>query len=687
MRNYYKILYCLLFNISFLCVEAQEINSSYGKVLSPKGDLRILIIYAGFEGFDESQETSDWPPNSDFPSWKSENLFYNSMDQFEKYAQDTTIVNISKFYNEMSKPLGNFRMVADIFPKRININLDNANNFGTCNRLVIEKIQKEYPNFDWSKYDQRTNFPNYKFDNSVSLPDKKPDYIIVAYRYVREWGRQPKEGMNLWTPTYSALDGLYGINFNGYTFDGAGFTMGTFGAVRGGFIDLFLHEMAHELYSCPHYSGTNGAMGKYLYTPSCGSDMMSIWRGQVASAFERWLLGWIDIKHDLDNWRHNGIYELRDFVTTGDAIRIKIPHVNQYLWIENRQCISIYDHNNWRSQLMNNPLGSKGIADRDKGLNIYIEEVLNDRKKIDAGLVYDLDKVNGIMHLHARGNYDYLYPRKLTHTDHTIPGNQQVYWNNFTYWFEQTKPNPIAGLNPFINYRNDMDKNKVINTVIGLNGEYNGMADTESFPILMEKVKDTFMLTYAHIGGRNADVSSRHPDTFVSNDEIGLDYNPMLINRPKFVREKDSLAPYFLNGLYIKVISQKKGVIKLQVTFDRTTISKDARWCGNIISKSVPHAKHDYAIDIKAKTSIVLDRSGTVNNSKNAESDFIAPTVMVIDSGSTMHIGRNATFRIFNGSKLVVNEGGKIILGKGAKLEADKNSFLEIFSPASLVER
>ena len=476
-----RFLMLLIFLCGMFVATAQEANNStFGKIFTPKGDLRILIIYAGFEGFDESQGVNNWPANSELPDWKPEELFYKSFDEFSKFSKDTTITNISKFYHEMSQPNGNFRMVADVFPRRINIDLANANNFSSCNRLVMEKIQKEYPDFDWSRYDQRTNFPNYKFDNSVSKPDKKPDYVIIAYRYLRSWQRQPKEGMNLWTPTYSSLDGLWGMNFNGYTFDGAGFTMGTFDG-KGNFTELFLHELAHELYSCPHYSSANGAMGKYFNTPVCGSDMMSMLKGQVASAFERWLLGWIEIKHDLKNWKDNGIYELKDFVTSGDAIRIKIPHTEeQYLWIENRQSKSIYDHNPWRKQLYNQPTGSKGIPDRDKGLYIYIEDVVSERQKIDAGLVYNLEKVNGIMPLHARGNHDYIFPKRLTYTNGNTPSYEQVYWNNKVYWLEQGKPNAIAGINPFVNYRNDLDSNGVINNIIGPNGEFNGMTDRKS---------------------------------------------------------------------------------------------------------------------------------------------------------------------------------------------------------------
>src|SRR5690606_12301697 len=140
-----------------------------------------------------------------------------------------------------------------------------ARSFGDCNRLVMEKMMAEFPDFDWQPYDSRKNMPKYKFDNSISEPDKKPDYVIIAYRYAPGWSIQPKAGMQNWAANYSRLDGLHNTKCNGYSFDGAGFTLAGFEGKTSQFKGLFIHELAHELYSCPHYSGTNNALGNYFH--------------------------------------------------------------------------------------------------------------------------------------------------------------------------------------------------------------------------------------------------------------------------------------------------------------------------------------------------------------------------------------------------------------------------------------
>jgi M6 family metalloprotease-like protein len=654
--------------------KAQNNFAPFGKVFTPQGKLRVLVIFAGFENFEE-YDSDEWKANVPFPNWANEQLFYNESTDFEKYARDDKVANISKYYHEMS--LGKFEMVADIFPERINIDVSNAYSFGSCNRLVIQKIKDKYPGFDWRRYDSRTNFPNFQFDNSKSAPDKKPDYVVIAYRYDANWAREPKQGMKSWVSNYSQLDGLYGLDFNGYAFDGSGFTLGATNCSKSMFKDLFFHELAHELFSCPHYSGANSAIGRYLFLPSSGSDMMDYARGYGASAFERWLLGWTEIKYDLGENSKNRTYKISDFITTGDCIRLKIPNTkNQYFWIENRQKKSVFDHNNWANLLKNQPQGSKGIADKDAGIYIYYEEVLDKRENISTGLVYDLERVNGIMPLHALGNYDYFFPEKHTLTSFDTPQEKQTYWNNKVYWFEKKRPNPLTGINPYVRYRHDLDKTGEVNNLIGRNGEFNGMADVESYPILMEKYKDTFLLTYAHIGGRNEDIYKiERPTTFVKGDKIGLGYNPTLCNRPKFDLYKDSLQPVILNGLQIKIGGlDKNGNAKLKISWNKTNINQSTRWCGNVLLRPVKNTK--YSAKLAKGCNLTISRSETINCLKDYSFNFCKNSYIKLDSGAVMYIAKGAGLVIEQGQTLEISKGARCIVHKKAQLLIDPKAII-----------
>ena len=77
--------------------------------------------------------------------------------------------------------------------------------------------------------------------------------------------------------------------------------------------------------------------------------MLDAWgkKTQVANSFERSLLGWINIK-SINNSEVKSYKDikLRDYVTTGDAVRITIDSLkNEYFYIENHQKISYWENN------------------------------------------------------------------------------------------------------------------------------------------------------------------------------------------------------------------------------------------------------------------------------------------------------------------------------------------------------
>ena len=102
-----------------------------------------------------------------------------------------------------------------------------------------------------------------------------------------------------------------------------------------------------------------------------GAQLAGACMSNVVSGWDRWFLGWNNPpdKTNLISARDDNNLEqlsdlnipsapsvstfvLRDFVATGDAVRIKLPHFNwqslgdvknQYLWLENHQLINRFD--------------------------------------------------------------------------------------------------------------------------------------------------------------------------------------------------------------------------------------------------------------------------------------------------------------------------------------------------------
>ena len=292
--------------------------SPNGIVFTPKGDIKVLIICAGFNDPFDNYPMAGWATGaSTFPDWvNTHNTFYTANSEFDNLTTVNDKNNISRFYYEMSK--GTFRLTADVYPTRVNVNASGATSWGALNKKVIEKMKLDNPGFDWSPYDKRINIPNFISDNSISNSDFKPDFVVIVYRYDNaksgQWFTNPPvpddpltttidENMRNWNGSgggYAALDGI-DINYNdSITFDGSGYThcKGT-----SDIYGLFIHEVAHSVFYCPHYANANGIVGNYFYNQLGGWGMMNT--GGVpfgcANGWERWYLGWIELNANLVN--------------------------------------------------------------------------------------------------------------------------------------------------------------------------------------------------------------------------------------------------------------------------------------------------------------------------------------------------------------------------------------------------
>ncbi len=166
----------------------------YGGVFTPKGVVRALIIYAGFTN-DNGQYVDNWPANSPTPNYVdaqtglAEELILGSQQRVIE-LRNSLNRSVSCFYDD--KSLGKFTIIGDVLkdpatglPVRINIDPTEAPaitswaSTNSPNKRVILKMQEMYPNFDWSPYDNRTNGPNYQYDNSNSQHAINPIMLLL----------------------------------------------------------------------------------------------------------------------------------------------------------------------------------------------------------------------------------------------------------------------------------------------------------------------------------------------------------------------------------------------------------------------------------------------------------------------------------------------------------------------------
>jgi hypothetical protein len=630
--------------------------SAYGNPFTPKGDLRALVICAGFGPYYDDQWVNGWDSAPDsIPSiLKDGSLFYTNTSQFSSNPPASAIENVSAYYYAMSR--GQFRFMVDVYPKRINITPGNEGWSGAAKK-VIAQMKTENPNFDWSPYDNRQNVPGYQFDNSINpQPDMKPDYVIIIYRYNRAFGKQP------YTPyppgnAYATIDLGPTDIYNGYTFNSScGYTQFIGGSY---YFLLFIHEVAHTLYNAPHVSGANGVMGNYIFEEKGWSQMYCDYLPFVSSnAWERWYLDWINgikasgVNTDIQSasdLNASGEYILRDFITTGDAVRIKIPNGNgdnQYLWLENHQGVSIFDNQN----ILTDGCGTE-FSPSPRGIVSYIESI-HDDKNNPGNIFYS--GANGIKYLHANGNFDYIYD---------TPPTDECWYGNDVYNLHQIAMNPISGQCDAQDIKADFNNNNKID----LDPNANSISALARGDFKMNLKRDGIFV-WGNVNGERA---------FATGRKLSMSSNPCLINRPKYISSDDKMGVYYLNGISVTVLNYySDGRVRIKIQYNDVDITNDTRYAGTI---HLPNITGDANPDIRIMpgTTLHIDKSGTLNKStKTSAGDFINPTEFRCLS--------NSFFKQSANSKVFVENGSSLIIENGATYEADSNAEFVIKSGSNL---
>jgi hypothetical protein len=336
-------------------------------------------------------------------------FFFNNVSDFTNSQIMNDIENqrsVSNSLNMMSKPNENFRFIGDVFsnptgiPTLVTIDPANATGWDDMNQRVFQRMmQINSSTTYYSQFDQRGASPNYLSNNSNSSPDGFIDYMIIIYRYSNSWSSQPVSGMADWPGSGGGYSSVGSLTHTNNIKCNTGFTMCAGGGLNK---TLFLHELYHSLFDCPHYGGANGVSGEYFIRPGTGLGTMAESETRpthpIMNAWERWYLGY---NNPVEVNSTGGTFTIGDFITQGNSIRILIPNSNnQYLWIEYHAKLHPLDEHPWVGSLVGP--GNVSVPASPTGIYMFIENVSNSRNNV--GVV--ATGANGIKLLNARGNFD-----------------------------------------------------------------------------------------------------------------------------------------------------------------------------------------------------------------------------------------------------------------------------------------
>lgn len=652
-------------------------NIEYGGVFTPKGDMRILVVFVRFNAPFDTCKVSEWPVGQDFPDWamdESNPSFDTSYSQFpSNIYSDTNRYSISNLYYQMSN--GTFRLIADYYPEVVKIDVEVNDDWRQLNTKTINAIKSDV---NWSRYDNRTRHNRYQSDDSETPPDNNVDYVMICYRFKWSWNYLLPSNLSCGQATAFSCLNITDIDVgNGYHINNDGFTLME-GASRP--IGVFSHELGHELYSGPHYNGCNGVSGNYFYMPAAGWGMMDIKRNYTcALGWERYILDWTpqikangvssDIEDTTDLVATNGIYTLRDFITTGDAIRIRVPSAQgkyQYLWLENHQGVSTFDGGTSR----NNFCGDS-IEEYKRGLVAYVEGYSHAKEETSFNFMADC---NAVRWLARNGDYDFSFD--------TTELQYSVICGKTSYPMYTGQANPIGGqsVNEFI--RQDFNNNGNI----GHNFEMKapGANNPNEFSWVVDVNNEAPTARWITGAGMQ----------FHAGDKVGIATNPTIKSMPKYNQSTCKMGDYYLNGISFEVLSENAdGSITVKIRLDDVAVDRDVRWAAASIALTDITGDIRPDVDVMPNITLTIDRSGTPNRHMNpanphptspSVANFVTPTLFTCRSGSYFKQEPYSRVDVRLSSSLVIDSGAVYEVGDHAVLNVTDKSTLHVKRGATL---
>lgn len=361
---------------------------------------------------------------------------------------------------------------------------------------------------------------------------------------------------------------------------------------------ILVHEFAHGLLgnNSFHTSGGNhyGTYETKTFIGHQGGYGMFGGGLRSANGYERWRLGWQNPSNLPNKIAASGInadinqkftgtqtYYLRDYITYGDAIRIKLPYKdntaasNQYIWLENHQIgqnqktdVDVFQYSTFPGVTCI-PKGSPGIYS-------YIQVGKDVIENSDPNLVYPSNETDNLRMISAEGNYNMTYWG--TYNDCAGWGERKT--------FEYKTENALSGSN---------DQTEVINYNIA-NQTIQKFTD---FSYMGSKLKDGTHYNRFPSGGDEL-------DCFTNGRVMDISSNPTPVNATTYYSRyySSGSTPYYsktttdsqrdtrkkyLTGLNIQMTEDGTNeygkIFKVDIRWDDYDVKQNVNRAGDIVLK------------------------------------------------------------------------------------------------------
>lgn len=608
--NFFIFIILMLFGINTYA----QIDSRYGREFPAKDTIRVFLVFA--------EALNDPLYDNEHSNWPAEEMPTQADNWFEANTDNGIQSYLTKYFYQASHGelvvLGDYLDLAQDYPNEgknlVQIEADDIDlGYHGLYHVIdyLNYIADEYTDGDLithNGYHINADFDDWTDksfgEQSIKQPDGNIELIMVVWR-VNSKLSTGNGGYIYFLLDEEPLADKYVNYHSNMRLD------------HGSPTNVARHELSH-LFLGPnefHTVGNNAGVKKIMPTLG-GWSMLSGWsnRGEVYNAFDRWRLGWMaaDTPYEISAINPasgnpvdadliygeafpEGTQEfiLRDFASTGDALRIKLPYIksinsevlDQYIWLENHQNASGY------YDLRRNP---NWASNEGKGIYAYIQL----GKDIRIGTYNEVYKetTQYIYPLNAFGMYDANYEnieigegkrleeyaspeewlsRGATTSDLVIDTNME---------------NPFTGYHLLMEHPYNYNDPDIINDV----PYYNTITRSETIWVDKVIVDGVEMPQSDFVSTSNTQpIWGTKYDVFEIGRHIGVGTNPpstpiytyeTVYDEPNIDARYYDNRHIFLNGLDIEILEQLgDGSIKVRVSYDHYDVAEDTRWCGNIV--------------------------------------------------------------------------------------------------------
>jgi hypothetical protein len=685
------------------------VRSTDGYLCSPRGTYRGLAIFVNII-YDQAHPDTIRKYSSPATYWKPDTTFSINMYPPAYFTQIFDVMKsanyngiITKFYAESSfnqlHLLGDM-MVVNIRQSQITPDKP-ASDFTLFNLMdaVAEQINR---NGGIKTIYGHNNISDYDISSFAGLDSDRPDgkidmiHFVLRNTFIRNniinyGSANPGSG-------YSGLGVCPRILIKiGNVY--CGYNLGSYQCVGGGDITsssrgIWGHEIAHYFLGGNefHTSGGNHT-GDYTFMPQTfiGTQMgYGLFGGGITSCngYERWRLGWQNptnnayaiaannLNADIEKFEGEKTFTLRDFVTYGDAIRIKLPYKdnpessNQYIWLENHQCGK---NGKIDDIIYSNPGTCRDV--QGAGIYAYYQVGKDILESEHDSIVFPKNEKDNLRMISAEGNFDAIYINKVEDCLRFCGGNcrpqyEYISENVFTGVNDLTEVYPVNLFTDKLQYSSRM---QYLGSKIKNNVPQNNLPfiydDFDAFkPSVSEAVMDV-----------STNPAAVNTTTYYSiqNTRVGDSLTFKAVDSIRNTRK------IYLTGLSIRMIDPNPAEIGMKaytvkIRWDDYDVKKDVTWKGNIV--------------LKEKLNILEGRTVSLRQSRSANQIYLdsvsgcfsPPTFFTCESGSVLTLFEQSVFELEDKSSLIVADNAKVTIRNGAKLILESGSTLLLKEGANL---